>query len=309
MNRIGIIGGGTAGMTAAIYAVRGGCQATVFEQAMFGGQIVNTASIENYPGLYQVSGADYAMKLYEQCVALGVEFLFSGVTAARLEDREKILESGGKEHAFDAVIIANGAQYRKLGCPGEERLTGHGVSYCATCDGAFFRDLEVFVAGGGDSAVEEAIFLTRFARHVTIVHRRDRLRASRGLQERAFANEKISFLWDSVVAKAEGDGALQAVTVRHVKTGEETVFRASPADGLMGLFGFTGHLPSTGLFTESLPLENGYIPTGEDMSTAVPGVFAAGDIRVKSVRQVVTAAADGAVAAVSAERFLTERQV
>ena len=165
------------------------------------------------------------------------------------------------------------------------------------------------MAGGGDSAVEEAIFLTRFARHVTIVHRRDRLRASRGLQERAFANEKISFLWDSVVAKAEGDGALQAVTVRHVKTGEETVFRASPADGLMGLFGFTGHLPSTGLFTDSLPLENGYIPTGEDMSTAVPGVFAAGDIRVKSVRQVVTAAADGAVAAVSAERFLTERQV
>lgn len=304
-----ILGGGPAGLTAALYAKRAGISVLVLEKTIYGGQVVNTPMVENYPGIQTIAGADLAMALYDQVTSLGVEIRLEEPVSVQLDTNPKAIATARGLYEGKTVIIANGVKRRKLGCPGEEKFSGRGVSYCATCDGAFFRDLEVFVAGGGDSAVEEAIFLTRFARHVTIVHRRDRLRASRGLQERAFANEKISFLWDSVVAKAEGDGALQAVTVRHVKTGEETVFRASPADGLMGLFGFTGHLPSTGLFTESLPLENGYIPTGEDMSTAVPGVFAAGDIRVKAVRQVVTAAADGAIAAISAERFLAEEQV
>lgn len=305
-----IIGGGPAGYTAALYGARAGRSVLLLEKLAPGGQMGTTDLIDNYPGFPQgVKGFQLAMDMKAGAERFGAQTKLEAVTALELAGDVKTVHTKKDGYEARAVILATGAQPRELGLPQERALRGRGVSYCATCDGAFFRDLEVFVAGGGDSAVEEAIFLTRFARHVTIVHRRDRLRASRGLQERAFANEKISFLWDSVVAKAEGDGALQAVTVRHVKTGEETVFRASPADGLMGLFGFTGHLPSTGLFTESLPLENGYIPTGEDMSTAVPGVFAAGDIRVKAVRQVVTAAADGAIAAISAERFLAEEQV
>ena len=306
-----ILGGGPAGLSAGIYAGRSRLDTLIIEKGQSGGQIALTAELENYPGQLPEgeSGLTLSERMAEQARRLGASMTADTIRAADIAGEVKVLEGEKEVYRGRSLIIAAGAAPRPIGCENEARFVGAGISSCATCDGAFFRDLEVFVAGGGDSAVEEAIFLTRFARHVTIVHRRDRLRASRGLQERAFANEKISFLWDSVVAKAEGDGALQAVTVRHVKTGEETVFRASPADGLMGLFGFTGHLPSTGLFTDSLPLESGYIPTGEDMSTAVPGVFAAGDIRVKSVRQVVTAAADGAVAAVSAERFLTERQV
>lgn len=202
------------------------------------------------------------------------------------------------------MILATGAVHAMLGAPGEERLGGRGVSYCATCDGAFFRGLDVYVAGGGDSAVEEAIFLTRFARQVTVIHRRDTLRAARSIQEKAFAEPNIHFLWDSVVERVDGGDVLDAITVRNVKTGERTVLRAPEEDGMLGLFGFVGYLPNTELFQGQLPLEKGYIRTDEDMRTAIPGVFAAGDVRVKSLRQVVTAAADGAIAAVQAERFL-----
>ena len=181
---------------------------------------------------------------------------------------------------------------------------GQGISFCATCDGALFRGLEVYVAGGGDSAVEEAVYLTRFARKVTVIHRRDRLRAARSIQERAFANPKVAFLWDSVVVRAEGTDVLEAITLKNVKTGALSTLRADPADGMLGLFGFTGYTPNTGLFAGQLALEEGYISTGEDMSAGLPGVFAAGDVRRKSLRQVVTACADGAVAAVAAERYL-----
>ncbi|MCI8349710.1 MAG: FAD-dependent oxidoreductase [Oscillospiraceae bacterium] len=303
MNRIGIIGGGTAGMTAAIYAVRGGCQATVFEQAMFGGQIVNTASIENYPGLYQVSGADYAMKLYEQCVALGVEFLFSGVTAARLEDREKILESGGKEHAFDAVIIANGAQYRKLGCPGEERLTGHGVSYCATCDGAFYRGKTACVVGGGNTALEDALFLSATCKEVYLIHRRQEFRAHQATVEALRKRENVHFILDSVVEEILGEDHMESLVVKNTVTGEAVNLEAQ------GVFVAIGVSPDNGLFSGQLELDgSGYLKAGEDCCTNLPGVYAAGDTRSKPLRQLVTAAADGAAAAVSAAAYLQLRE-
>ena len=303
MNRIGIIGGGTAGMTAAIYAVRGGCQATVFEQAMFGGQIVNTASIENYPGLYQVSGADYAMKLYEQCVALGVEFLFSGVTAARLEDREKILESGGKEHAFDAVIIANGAQYRKLGCPGEERLTGHGVSYCATCDGAFYRGKTACVVGGGNTALEDALFLSATCKEVYLIHRRQEFRAHQATVEALRKRENVHFILDSVVEEILGEDHMESLVVKNTVTGEAVNLEAQ------GVFVAIGVSPDNGLFSGQLELDgSGYLKAGEDCCPTLPGVYAAGDTRSKPLRQLVTAAADGAAAAVSAAAYLQLRE-
>lgn len=306
-----ILGGGPAGLAAGIYAARSHLDTLLVEKGQSGGQIALTAELENYPGqlLEGETGLTLSQRMAEQAGRLGMASVSDTVRRAQLEGPVKRLEGEKGVYLARSLIIAAGAAPRPIGCENEEKFIGAGISYCATCDGAFFRGLDVFVAGGGDSAVEEAIFLTRFARHVTVIHRRDSLRASRGLQERAFANEKISFLWDSTVVRAEGEGVLSAITVRNVKTGEETVLQASPADGLLGLFGFTGHLPNTGLFEGALPLENGYIRTDEAMSTGIPGVFAAGDIRVKAVRQVVTAAADGAIAAISAERFLAEEQV
>ena len=189
----------------------------------------------------------------------------------------------------------------------KEKLKGMGVSYCATCDANFFEDFEVYVVGGGDSAVEEAMYLTKFARKVTIIHRRDELRAAKSIQEKAFANPKITFLWDSVVEEVSGDGLLQTMTVKNIKTGEFTKIEADPKDGLFGLFGFIGMIPNTGVFADKVETDDkGYIKTDEDMHTNVPGVYAAGDVRVKSLRQVVTAVADGAIAAVQVERSISE---
>ena len=194
-----------------------------------------------------------------------------------------------------------------IGLAGEETLAGAGVSYCATCDANFFTDLEVYVAGGGDAAVEEALYLTKFARKVTIIHRRDELRAAKSIQEKAFANPKITFLWDSVVKEVGGDGLLQTMTVKNVKTGELTKIEADPKDGLFGLFGFIGMIPNTSVFADKVETDDkGYIKTDEDMHTNVPGVYAVGDVRVKSLRQVVTAVADGAIAAVQVERSMSE---
>lgn len=222
-----------------------------------------------------------------------------------LEGDVKKLSGAKGEYQARCVIIATGAVPKPIGCENEEKFIGQGISFCATCDGAFFRDLEVYVAGGGDSAVEEAIYLTRFARKVTVIHRRDTLRAVKSIQERAFANPRIAFMWDSVVVRVDGSGLLSSMTVKNVKTGELTVIEADKADGLFGLFGFTGYRPTSGLFEGMLEMENGYIKTDENMRTSLPGVFAAGDIRVKSLRQVITAAADGAVAAMQAERYIS----
>ena len=301
-----ILGGGPAGLSAGIYAGRSRLDTLIIEKGQSGGQIALTAELENYPGQLPEgeSGPTLSERMAEQARRLGASMTADTIRAADIAGEVKVLEGEKEVYRGRSLIIAAGAAPRPIGCENEARFVGAGISYCATCDGAFFRDLEVFVAGGGDSAVEEAIFLTRFARHVTIVHRRDRLRASRGLQERAFANPKVAFLWDSVVVRAEGTDVLEAITLKNVKTGALSTLRADPADGMLGLFGFTGYTPNTGLFAGQLALEEGYISTGEDMSAGLPGVFAAGDVRRKSLRQVVTACADGAVAAVAAERYL-----
>lgn len=301
-----ILGGGPAGLSAGLYAGRSRLKTLLLEKGAAGGQIALSAEVENYPGqlLEDESGVTLAGRMAEQCARFGVERRSDTIQKVELTGEVKRLTGGLGEYQARTVIIAAGASPRPIGCENEKEFVGRGVSYCATCDGAFFRGLDVYVAGGGDSAVEEALFLTRFARKVTIIHRRDALRAAKSIQEKAFAEPKIEFLWDSVVTRVDGSDVLDTLTVKNVKTGELTVIQAPEADGMLGLFGFVGYLPNTELFQEALPLENGYIRTDEDMRTAIPGVFAAGDVRVKSLRQVVTAAADGAVAAVQAERYL-----
>lgn len=303
-----ILGGGPAGLTAGLYAGRSRLKTLLIEKNQDGGQIALSADVENYPGqlLEGETGVSLAARMAAQCERFGVERKRDDIQKAELSGEVKRLIGSGGTYEARTVILATGASPRPIGCENEKDLIGRGVSYCATCDGAFFRGLDVYVAGGGDSAVEEALFLTRFARKVTIIHRRDQLRAAKSIQEKAFANPKIGFLWDSIVVKAEGSDVLDALTVRNVKTGGLTVIKAAPEDGMLGLFGFVGYLPNTGLFADQLPLENGYVSTDTDMRTALPGVFAAGDVRVKSLRQVVTAAADGAIAAVQAERYLME---
>ena len=245
--------------------------------------------------------------MYEQTEQFGAEHVRDTITNAELSGDIKVLTGEKDTYQAKNIIIATGAYARPIGCKGEQEYKGRGISYCATCDANFFTDLEVYVAGGGDAAVEEALYLTKFARKVTIIHRRDELRAAKSIQEKAFANPKITFLWDSVVEEVSGDGLLQTMTVKNIKTGEFTKIEADPKDGLFGLFGFIGMIPNTGVFADKVETDDkGYIKTDEDMHTNVPGVYAAGDVRVKSLRQVVTAVADGAIAAVQVERSMSE---
>ena len=241
--------------------------------------------------------------LVERSAGKTIPELFASEGEAAFRDRETAAAQAAA--AMQGVIIATGAFPKPIGCENEGKFTGKGISFCATCDAAFFEDFEVYVVGGGDSAVEEAMYLTKFARKVTIIHRRDQLRAAKSIQEKAFANPKIHFLWDSVVVKVDGDELLSSMTVKNVKTGELTTITADEDDGLFGLFGFIGYNPNSQLFDGMLDMENGYIKTDDNMHTSIPGVFAAGDIRVKSLRQVVTAAADGAIAAMQAEHFIS----
>jgi thioredoxin reductase (NADPH) len=210
------------------------------------------------------------------------------------------------EYLGRTVILATGASPRPIGCKNEEKYVGRGISFCATCDANFFEDYAVYVVGGGDAAVEEAMYLTKFARKVTVIHRRDTLRAAKSIQEKAFQNPKLSFLWDSVVEEVDGDEVLNKMIVRNTKTGELTTIEADEEDGLFGLFGFIGMLPNTGLFEGTVAMDRGYIITDDNMRTNIPGVYAAGDVRTKSLRQVITAAADGAIAAVQCEKYLAE---
>lgn len=305
-----IIGAGPGGLSAGIYAGRSALRTLIIEKGVDGGQISLTADLENYPGQLTdgESGTDLAARMAKQCEKFGCERVLDTVTAVSLDGPIKKITCTRGEYEAKTVIIAAGASPRPIGCKGEKEFTGRGVSYCATCDANFFRGLEVFVVGGGDSAVEEAVYLTKFARKVTIIHRRDALRAVKSVQEKAFSNEKISFIWDSIVEEVAGDGLLQKITVKNVKTGELTTYEADEKDGLFGVFGFTGRVPSSEIFAGTgLHIdEKGYIPTDEDMHTNIPGVFAAGDIRVKSLRQVITAAADGAIAAMQALRYIEE---
>ncbi|WP_125372657.1 thioredoxin-disulfide reductase [Streptococcus cristatus] len=297
-----IIGAGPAGMTAALYAARSNLKVALLERGIYGGQMNNTAEIENYPGYARISGPELAEKMFEPLENLGVEHLFGQVE--KIEDHGDYKKIITEDEVFEtkAVILAPGANHRHLGVPGEEEYNSRGVSYCAVCDGAFFRDEDLLVVGGGDSAVEEAIFLTRFAKSVTIVHRRDQLRAQKLLQERAFANEKISFIWDSVVKEIKGDDRrVTSVVFENVKTGQ-----ISESD-FGGVFVYVGLDPVSD-FVKDLGIcdEAGWIVTDQHMKTAIAGIYAIGDVRQKDLRQITTAVGDGAVAGQEVYKYITE---
>lgn len=305
-----VLGAGPAGLAAGLYGGRGRRSVLIIEKGQDGGQIATTNEIQNYPGqmLEGETGPSLVRRMSEQAEKFGCERVSDTIKAVELSEPVKKVVGGKDEYLCRALIIAMGTYARPIGCENEEQFRGRGISYCATCDGAFFEGLDVYVVGGGDSAVEEAMYLTKFARKVTIIHRRDQLRAAKSIQEKAFAEPKLAFMWDSVVERVDGDELLSQMTVKNTKTGERTTIRATDEDGIFGLFGFIGLLPNSEMFEGSIDMENGYIITDEDMRTNVPGVFAAGDIRKKSLRQVVTAAADGAVAATQAERYISEME-
>ena len=299
-----IIGAGPAGMTAALYAARSNLKVALLERGIYGGQMNNTAEIENYPGYARISGPELAEKMFEPLENLGVEHLFGQVE--KIEDHGDYKKIITEDEVFETktVILASGANHRHLGVPGEEEYNSRGVSYCAVCDGAFFRDEDLLVVGGGDSAVEEAIFLTRFAKSVIIVHRRDQLRAQKLLQERAFANEKISFIWDSVVKEIKGDDRrVTSVVFENVKTGQ-----ISESD-FGGVFVYVGLDPVSD-FVKDLGIgicdEAGWIVTDQHTKTAIDGIYAIGDVRQKDLRQITTAVGDGAVAGQEVYKYITE---
>ena len=306
-----VLGAGPAGLAAGLYAGRSRLSVLIVEKGQDGGQISITDEIENYPGqmVDGESGPSLIERMTKQVEKFGAERVSDTIVSVDIEGPVKTLVGSNGTYKARTLIIATGAFPRPIGCKGEGEFMGKGVSYCATCDASFFEDLEVFVVGGGDSAVEEAMYLTKFARKVTVIHRRDELRAAKSIQEKAFRNPKMNFMWDSVVDEVSGDGILDRMVVRNVKTGRLTEVLADPDDGMFGLFGFIGYLPNTGLLEDSgLAMENGYIRTDEDMHTNIEGVYAAGDVRVKSLRQVVTAAADGAIAACQAEHYVADMQ-
>ncbi|MEH7440726.1 thioredoxin-disulfide reductase [Bacillus sp. JJ1122] len=298
-----IIGAGPAGMTAAVYTSRANLSTLMLERGVPGGQMANTEEVENYPGFDHILGPELSTKMFDHAKKFGAEYAYGDVKEVIDGKEYKTIKAGSKEYKARSIIISAGAEYKKIGVPGEQELGGRGVSYCAVCDGAFFKNKELLVVGGGDSAVEEGVYLTRFASKVTIVHRRDELRAQKILQDRAFANEKIDFIWSHTVKQInDKDGKVGSVTLVSTKEdGEEMEF---PADGV---FIYIGMVPLTKPF-ESLGITNssGYIETNELMETKVPGIFAAGDIREKTLRQIVTATGDGSIAAQNAQHYVEE---
>lgn len=304
-----IIGSGPAGLSAGLYAARAKMSTLILEKDKPGGQIVTTEEVANYPGsMEEATGPLLVSRMIEQCESFGAQRRSVGVQSVDFsKEIKQIVTELGEVIEAKSVIIATGASPRKIGCPGEEELTGRGVSYCATCDADFFTDLEVFCVGGGDTALEEALFLTRFARKVTVIHRRDAFRAAKSIVDKAKRNEKIHYILDSQVVEISGEGFVNAIKVKNVKTGEITQINASEEDGTFGVFCFVGYIPQTELFKDIITLdEQGYIVSDETMKTNIPGVYVAGDVRQKQLRQVVTAVADGAIAAVMAEKYVDE---
>ena len=300
-----IIGAGPAGLAAGSYAGRARMDTLIIEKDKDGGQIVITAEIENYPGgVDEESGPSLIGRMAKQAEHFGAQKVKDTIVDVELEGDVKHLKGLKGEYYGKTVIIATGAHPKPIGCPGEKEFTGKGVSYCATCDGSFFEDFDIYVVGGGDSAVEEAMYLTKFGRQVTLIHRRDQLRAAKSIQEKAFANPKMKFMWNTTVEELKGDGILTSMVVKDTVTGETREIVANEEDGTFGVFVFIGFEPHGELFEGKVEMKNGYIVTDDNMKTNIPGVFAAGDIRVKSLRQVVTAAADGAIAATQAEKYI-----
>ena len=301
-----IVGSGPAGLTAALYAARADLRPIVIEGAEAGGQLMLTTDVENYPGFPDgILGPELMMKFREQAERFGAEFVTADVDRVDLSASPFGAWVGNTEYRSEALIISTGASARMLGLPSEGRLLGHGVSTCATCDGFFFREKDIAVVGGGDSAIEEALFLTKFASRVTVIHRRDELRASKIMQDRAFANPKVDFRWNSVVTDVGGDGQVSSVDLRDTQTGDASQLEVG------GLFVAIGHDPNTKLFEGQVDLdENGYVvlPTSGSTATSVEGVFAAGDVADHVFRQAVTAAGTGCMAAIEAERWIEARR-
>ena len=297
---VAVIGAGPAGLTAALYAARARLSTVVVEKMFPGGQAALTDIIENYPGFTEgISGIQLADAMKRQAERFGAEFTNGDVERIEKNDDLFTVFLKGESIKAKTVILAAGAQPRKLGVKGEKEFTGRGISYCATCDGAFYKDKPIAVVGGGDTAIQEALYLTRFASEIYVIHRRDQLRATKVLQERAFKNEKIKFVWDSVVKEIKGEGTVDEVVVENVKTGKLDSLRVD------GIFIAIGHIPNTDFVMDLVQLnEQGYVITDAYMATNVPGIFAAGDMRQKDLRQVVTAVSDGAIAAVEAGKYL-----
>ncbi|MFH1783813.1 MAG: thioredoxin-disulfide reductase [bacterium] len=295
-----IIGGGPAGLTAGIYNTRGGLKTLLVEKITPGGQANWTYVVENYPGFPEgTSGPKLMQDMQKQAEHFGLKIISEEVLSVSINGDKKVVKTSSGEYEAKAVIVATGARPQKLGVPGEDAFTGKGISYCATCDGPLFRNKGVLVIGGGDAAIEEALFLTAFAEKVTIIHRRDKLRASKILEERAFANKKISFIWDSVVEEIKGEKMFSKAAIKNVKTGDT---KDIPADGM---FIFIGTQPDTGFIEDIVNTdETGYILTDENMQSSAKGVFACGDVRKKLLRQIVTACGEGATAAVAAEIYI-----
>ena len=297
-----ILGAARAGMTAAVYASRANLSTVMIERGMPGGQMATTDAIENYPAFESILGPELSTKMFEHAQKFGAKYEYGDVD--RVVDHGELKEVivGDKSYKAYAVVVATGAEYRKLGAPGEEELTGRGVSYCAVCDGAFYQGREIVVIGGGDSAVEEGMYLTRFADKVTIIHRRDELRAQKIIQDRAFENDKIEFVWNKQVKSVnEKDGAIGSLTLVDTVDGTESEFETE------GMFVYVGTDPLTEPFKDlGITNEAGYILTNEDMETSVPGIYAAGDVREKLLRQIVTATGDGSIAAQAAQKYIED---
>lgn len=298
-----IIGGGPAGLTAGLYAARAGLKTVLLERGMFGGQIVNAQKVENYPGFPDgISGFDLVSLMHQQATKYGLEILTAEVTGINPGKPHSILTGDGNYKA-SAVIIGAGSEYTRLGVEGEEQFVGRGVSYCATCDGAFFKNVEVAVVGGGDTAITDAIELTQYASTVYVIHRRDQLRASQILQQRAFANPKLKFIWDSVVEEVTGEAMVKALKLKNVKTGEVSTLPVA------GVFVAIGVKPNSQPFADMVKIEEtGNIIVDSTMVTSVPGIYAIGDIRNASARQVSTAVGDGATAAINAFKYIREQK-
>ncbi|MBF6600617.1 MAG: thioredoxin-disulfide reductase [Dehalococcoidia bacterium] len=296
-----IAGGGPAGLAAGLYAARARRRTLLIERKITGGQIALTSDVENYPGIDRINGFDLAQAMHAQATKYGMETVYADATAIDHADGTHRVRTDDGDYRARAVIITGGADYNRLGIPGEERLTGFGVSYCATCDAAFFKDQTVAVIGGGDAAMDEGLFVTRYAAKAYMVHRRDSLRASAILQERAFADPKMEFVWDTVVEEVLGDRAVRGIRVRNLSTGETRVLDVG------AMFVFIGLTPNTGYLRGTLPMDaGGHIYVNEWMETEIPGLFAAGDVRANSARQLVTAAGDGATAAIRADHYISD---
>ncbi|WP_127848916.1 thioredoxin-disulfide reductase [Lacticaseibacillus hulanensis] len=287
-----VIGAGPGGMTAALYASRANLSVVMLDRGIYGGQMNNTATIENYPGYTSILGPDLGEKMYAGATQFGADYEYGNVTGVEDKGATKIVHTDDGDYEAKAVILATGAEHRKVGIPGEEEYSGRGVSYCAVCDGAFFRDRDLVVIGGGDSAIEEGLYLTQLAKSVTVIHRRDQLRAQKIIQQRAFANDKMHFIWNGLVQSVEGDGKeVTGVTYKDKFTGEEATVPAA------GVFIYVGIKPMTDAFAGLGVLdEHGWVITNDQMETSVPGIYAIGDVRQKTLRQITTAVGDGGLA-------------